>query len=63
LRGRANFSPFAAAKAGLRALAQSLAREFGPQNIHVAHVVIDGGILGQRLMTLAPRNHRKCRLL
>ena len=55
LRGKANFSPFAAAKAGVRALAQSLAREFGPQNIHVAHVVIDGGIMGERLITLAPQ--------
>ena len=54
LRGKANFSPFAAAKAGLRALAQSLAREFGPQNIHVAHVIIDGGIHGDRLLNLAP---------
>ncbi len=54
LRGKANFSPFAAAKAGLRALAQSLAREFGPQNIHVGHVVIDGGILGERLLTFMP---------
>ena len=55
LRGKANFAPFAAAKAGLRALAQSLAREFGPRNIHIGHVVIDGGIMGERLMTLAPQ--------
>lgn len=55
LRGKANFSPFAAAKAGLRALSQSLAREFGPQNIHVAHVIIDGGIHGERLLTVAPQ--------
>lgn len=55
LRGKANFAPFAAAKAALRALAQSLAREFGPQNIHVAHVVIDGGIEGDRLLTLRPQ--------
>lgn len=54
LRGKANFAPFAAAKAGLRALAQSLAREFGPQNIHVGHVVIDGGIAGDRLLSLMP---------
>jgi NAD(P)-dependent dehydrogenase (short-subunit alcohol dehydrogenase family) len=44
LRGSANFAAFAGAKAALRALAQSMARELGPQNIHVAHVVIDGGI-------------------
>lgn len=44
LRGAANFAAFAGAKHALRALAQSLARELGPQNIHVAHVVIDGAI-------------------
>lgn len=44
LRGAANFSAFAGAKAALRALAQSLARELGPRGIHVAHVVIDGAI-------------------
>lgn len=44
LRGGAGFSAFAGAKHALRALAQSLARELGPQGIHVAHVVIDGGI-------------------
>ena len=54
LRGKAKFAPFAAAKAALRALAQSLAREFGPRNIHVGHVVIDGGIEGQRLLSRLP---------
>ena len=44
LRGSAGFAAFAGAKAALRMLAQSMARELGPQNIHVAHVVIDGGI-------------------
>ena len=44
LRGGANFAAFAAAKNGLRALAQSMARELGPIGIHVAHVVIDGRI-------------------
>ncbi len=44
LRGGAGFSAFASAKAGLRAVAQSMARELGPKNIHVAHVVIDGAI-------------------
>jgi NAD(P)-dependent dehydrogenase (short-subunit alcohol dehydrogenase family) len=44
LRGGANFAAFAAGKFGLRALAQSMARELGPQGIHVAHVVIDGQI-------------------
>ncbi|QYY28243.1 MULTISPECIES: SDR family oxidoreductase [Cupriavidus] len=44
LRGAANFAAFAGAKHALRALAQSMARELGPQNIHVAHVVVDGAI-------------------
>ena len=44
LRGSANFAAFAGAKFALRALAQSMARELGPQNIHVAHVVVDGAI-------------------
>jgi NAD(P)-dependent dehydrogenase (short-subunit alcohol dehydrogenase family) len=44
LRGGSGFSAFAAAKFGLRALAQSMARELGPAGIHVAHIVIDGAI-------------------
>jgi NAD(P)-dependent dehydrogenase (short-subunit alcohol dehydrogenase family) len=44
LRGAANFSAFAAAKFGLRAIAQSMARELGPKGIHVAHVIVDGVI-------------------
>ncbi len=44
LRGAANFAAFAGAKHGLRALAQSMARELGPKGIHVAHVVVDGAI-------------------
>jgi NAD(P)-dependent dehydrogenase (short-subunit alcohol dehydrogenase family) len=55
LRGKANFAPFAAAKAALRNLAQSIAREFGPRNIHVGHVVIDGGIEGDRLLSRVPQ--------
>ncbi len=46
MRGRANFAHFASMKAGLRMLAQSLAREFGPHGVHVAHFVIDGVING-----------------
>jgi NAD(P)-dependent dehydrogenase (short-subunit alcohol dehydrogenase family) len=46
LRARPPFTDFASAKAALRAVAQGLAREFGPQGIHVAHVVIDGVIDG-----------------
>ncbi|HET6538783.1 MAG TPA: SDR family oxidoreductase [Sphingopyxis sp.] len=44
LRGGAGFSAFSGAKGALRMLAQSMARELGPQGIHVAHVVIDGPI-------------------
>jgi NAD(P)-dependent dehydrogenase (short-subunit alcohol dehydrogenase family) len=44
LRGGNGFSAFSGAKGALRMLAQSMARELGSQNIHVAHVVIDGGI-------------------
>ena len=44
LRGAAGFAAFAGAKHGIRALAQSMARELGPMNIHVAHVVVDGAI-------------------
>lgn len=44
MRGGAGFAAFSAAKFGLRALAQSMARELGPLGIHVAHLVIDGGV-------------------
>lgn len=44
LRGSSGFAAFAGAKHGLRALAQSMARELGPEGIHVAHLVIDGAI-------------------
>ncbi|MFT4517718.1 MAG: NAD(P)-dependent dehydrogenase (short-subunit alcohol dehydrogenase family) [Halioglobus sp.] len=44
VRGAAGFAAFASAKHALRALAQSMARELGPQNIHVAHVVIDAAV-------------------
>lgn len=54
LRGKANFAPFAAAKGALRNLSQSIAREFGPQGVHVGHVVIDGGIEGERLLSRLP---------
>ena len=44
LRGGVGYAAFAAAKFGLRAVAQSAARELGPNNIHVAHLVIDSGV-------------------
>jgi NAD(P)-dependent dehydrogenase (short-subunit alcohol dehydrogenase family) len=49
LRGKAHFAAFAAAKGALRNLAQAMARELGPEGIHVGHVVIDGGIAGDRI--------------
>ena len=54
LRGSAHFSALAVGKFGLRALAQSMAREFGPQGIHVAHVVIDGQINTPRVRERDP---------
>src|SRR5205814_5515568 len=44
MRGGPGFAAFASAKFGLRAVAQSIARELGPKNIHVAHLVIDSGV-------------------
>ena len=44
VRGREGFAAFAAAKHGLRAVAQSMARELGPKGVHVAHTIIDGAI-------------------
>ena len=49
VRGASHFAAFAAAKGGLRQVAQSMARELGPKNIHVAHVVIDGLIDNARI--------------
>ena len=54
LRGKPGFAHFAAAKAGLRMITQSMAREFGPQGLHVAHVLIDGGVNGDRLRQAIP---------
>ncbi len=48
LRGSAKFVNLAVPKFGLRALAQSMARDLGPQGVHVAHTVIDGQISGER---------------
>lgn len=49
VRGRPGFAHFSAAKAGLRMLAQALAREYGPRGVHVGHVVVDGVINGERV--------------
>ena len=57
LRGAANFAAFAGAKHGIRALAQSMARELGPMNIHVAHVVVDGAIDTDFIRTQFPERY------
>lgn len=54
MRGRAGFAAFSSAKGALRNLAQSAAKEFGPKGIHVGHVVIDGGIDGEKLHKAVP---------
>src|SRR3989475_8091114 len=54
LRGREGFAAFAGAKHGLRALAQSMARELWPKGIHVAHPVIDGAIDTEFIRTNFP---------
>jgi NAD(P)-dependent dehydrogenase (short-subunit alcohol dehydrogenase family) len=55
LRARPPFVAFAAAKAGLRAVAHGLARELGPRGIHVAHVVVDGVIRGEQVLSRLPQ--------
>ena len=59
LRGRPNFGAFNSAKAGLRTLAQALAKEYGPQGIHVGHVVIDGVIAGDKIFNHIPELAKK----
>jgi short-subunit dehydrogenase len=61
LRGSANFAAFSGAKHALRALAQSMARELGPKNIHVAHVVVDGAIDTDFIRENAPALYAKKR--
>lgn len=58
LKGSARFAGLAVGKFGLRALAQSLAREFGPQGIHVAHIIIDGMIDTPRVRGMAPNREK-----
>lgn len=54
MRGSARFAALATGKFGLRALSQSMAREFGPQGIHVAHVIVDGQINTPRNRNMSP---------
>jgi NADP-dependent 3-hydroxy acid dehydrogenase YdfG len=55
-----NFSAFGSAKFALRGLAQSLAREFGPQGVHVSHVLIDGVIWGKRARETFKMSQDQC---
>ena len=59
LRGRANFGAFNSANAGLRTLAQAMAKEYGPKGIHVGNVVIDGAIAGDKIMRHLPELAKK----
>ncbi len=59
LRGRAGFGAFNAAKAGLRTLAQAMAKEYGPAGIHVGHVVVDGAIDGDKIRQAVPEYAEK----
>ncbi len=58
VRGRAGYAAFAGAKHGLRALAQSMARELGPKGIHVAHPIIDGAIDTEFIRTTFPERYQ-----
>jgi NAD(P)-dependent dehydrogenase (short-subunit alcohol dehydrogenase family) len=55
IRARPPFTAFASAKAALRAFAHGMAREFGPQGLHVGHVIIDGGIDGDAINKRFPQ--------
>ena len=59
LRGRAGFAAFNSAKAALRNLAQAMAKELGPKGLHVGHVVVDGGIDGDKLRKGRPEMVQK----
>src|SRR5580700_6515178 len=50
VRGGSGFAAFAAAKFGLRGVAQTMARELAPKNMHVAHLIIDGAIASEALL-------------
>lgn len=59
LRGRPGYGAFNSAKAALRTLAQALAKEYGPENIHVGHVIVDGAINGEKIKTRWPEYAEK----
>lgn len=59
MRGRANFGAFNSSKGALRNLAQAMAKEYGPEGIHVGHVVVDGPIGGEKIMKRYPQYAEK----
>jgi NAD(P)-dependent dehydrogenase (short-subunit alcohol dehydrogenase family) len=59
LRGKANFGAFNSSKGALRLFAQALAKEYGPDGIHVGHVVIDGAIAGEKIRQRFPEYAKK----
>ena len=60
IKAGAGFSAFASAKFALRGLTQSLAREFGPQGIHVAHIIIDGLVWGPQAEKIFRKDPEIC---
>ena len=54
LRGKANFGAFNSAKGALRNLAQAIAKEYADNSIHVGHVIVDGGLAGDRIKNRVP---------
>ena len=54
LRGRPGFGAFNSAKAAMRNMAQAMAKEYAPDGIHVGHVIVDGGIFGDKILTRRP---------
>jgi NAD(P)-dependent dehydrogenase (short-subunit alcohol dehydrogenase family) len=59
MRGRAGFGAFNSSKAALRMLAMAMAKEYGPDGIHVGHVVVDGAIRGEKVMNRFPEYAEK----
>jgi NAD(P)-dependent dehydrogenase (short-subunit alcohol dehydrogenase family) len=54
LRGRSGYGAFNSSKAGLRTLAQAMAKEYASDGIHVGHVVVDGAIAGDKILSRFP---------
>ena len=59
LRGKANFGAFNSGKAALRILAQAMSKEYGPQGVHISHIIIDGAIGGEKIWKKNPDYAKK----